>query len=302
MQLGMGMMGFGRILTDLVKEPMVKGFTFGAALAIIKTQLGALGVARSDGVLDWPTVGLSAASLIVLELARWVPHVVLAKMGSLVVMAVGLGVAGWVDVETVGDIPRGLPDLGHAVFADWTMIREHVPRLVLFSIPIALVGFAEAFTIAQSGRSKELPPLDPNRELVALGMANVWTFALGGYPVTGSFSRSAVNAECGATSCVSSFSAAALVAVALLFFTDVLSALPKASVACVVVSAVLRLFDLKYVRELYFPQQQHVLGGENAQILDRVMFAIVFLVGITLGVEYGLAVGFAISAFQKLSG
>jgi SulP family sulfate permease len=110
----------------------------------------------------------------------------------------------------------------------------------------------------------------------------VWTGLLGGFPVTGSFSRSAVNADAGATSAASPIVAAFFVAAVLRFFTGWLALLPRACVASVVVSAVLRLLDVGFLSS--------VCRGALAP-RERLLYLTVLVAGVGLGIEAGLASG-----------
>src|SRR5690606_35101435 len=98
-------------------------------------------------------------------------------------------------VSVVGSIPAGLP-----APTITTLSMERTVELLPSALTIALVGFMEAISVAKAFASKNGYDVSANRELVSLGLANMAAYSFGGYPVTGGFSRTAVNAEAGARS------------------------------------------------------------------------------------------------------
>ncbi len=116
--------------------------------------------------------------------------------------------------EVVGNIPRGLPSLS------WPRIDYHVVlHLIPFVAIIALLGFMEAISVAKAMAAKTGQRLDPNRELIGQGLANICGAVAKSYPTSGSFSRSAVNLQSGAVSGLSGVITSLSVVVVLLFFT-----------------------------------------------------------------------------------
>ena len=123
-------------------------------------------------------------------------------------------------------IPKGLPSFsGSRLFP-----MDNGSQLTLTVVSIVLVGFMESIAIAKQLAQKHNYELDSSMELVGLGMANLSAGLFGGYPVTGSFSRSAVNNACGAQSGISALVTATLVMMVLLFLTSVFELL-----VCVVI-------------------------------------------------------------------
>jgi len=309
-QLAVAALGGGTRLSTLLSESAIKGFTAAAAVTILSTQVPELTGAPKCPAdcsvfanLVWPFVYgspapkallLSALSLAVLEGFRYLPGSVTSKMGALVVICCGVAAevtVGPLGLNVVGAIPQSLPTFGHVLAQALTIdsLGPRALRLAFQAFAIALVGFAEAFAIARANAAKydkdralAALALHPDRELAALAMANVWTGVLGGFPVTGSFSRSAVNADAGATSAMSPVVAALFVALVLTRLTGWLALLPRACVASIVVSAVLRLIDFAYIA--------HVLKG-TVDRTDRLLFALVAMCGIVFGIEAGLVVG-----------
>ncbi|MBW3592148.1 MAG: STAS domain-containing protein [Actinobacteria bacterium] len=236
------------VLAYLMSPPMLIGFIPAAALVILAAQLPvALGVdAEGGGVLrdaataladprSWRTedaVLAAATAAFVLGAARVTrlfPAVLVAVLAALAYSALAdYGGA------TVGSIDAAVAD---PVFdLPW---RE-LPSLLVPGIVIALVGFAEPASIARRFAAVERSRWDPNRELVSQGVANLAAGAAGGFPVGGSFSRSALNRSAGARTRWSG-AVAGIAVIAFLPFARVLEPLPRAVLAGVVIAAVVEL-------------------------------------------------------------
>ena len=120
-------------------------------------------------------------------------------------------------IKTIQDIPSGFPKFTGGLAVD----IQNFGDLAILVISIVVVGFMESIAIAKQLASKHNYEIDSSKELIGLGMANLSAGLFGGYPITGSFSRSAVNNEAGAKSGISSIVTATLVALVLLFMTPV---------------------------------------------------------------------------------
>src|SRR5689334_24105792 len=114
-----------------------------------------------------------------------------------------------------------------------------------------LVGFAEGLGAAKTYAARNHYEIDPNRELIALGAANLAAGLSSGMVVSGSLSKTAVNASAGARSQASGLLAAVLTVFALLFLTGLFADLPEATLAAVVIAAVVDLIDVPGLVELY---------------------------------------------------
>ncbi len=291
-QWGMGAARLGALVRFL-SHPVVSGFTAAAALIIGLSQLGnLLGVSlqRSHHVheillqaaqhassADPTTVAislLSVATLVVLKRhAPRAPRFLLVVVGgSLAVWGLSLESAG---VAIVGDVPGGLPmpKVPDASLSD-------VVALLPIAITISLVSFMESISVARSFARTGGYQVDADRELKALGLANVAAGFFQGYPVTGGFSRTAVNAQAGARSRLAGLITAAVVAVTLLFLTPLLYFLPRAALSAIILTAVLGLVDVKEARHLW-----HVSRP------DLAMMGLTFGATLTLGIEQGILAG-----------
>jgi MFS superfamily sulfate permease-like transporter len=141
--------------------------------------------------------------------------------------------------SVVGTIPRGLPGL---------KVPGIDPGMLLKLFPIAaiisLLGFMEAISIAKAMAAKTGQRLDPNQELIGQGIANIMGSLTRSFPVSGSFSRSAVNIQSGAVTGLSSVVTSIAVAIVLLFFTPLLYYLPQSVLAAVIMMAVIGLINI----------------------------------------------------------
>ncbi|NJD34820.1 MAG: STAS domain-containing protein, partial [Betaproteobacteria bacterium] len=148
--------------------------------------------------------------------------------------------------EVVGKVPEGLPTVGWPKFS-WEMISS----LLAAAIVISLVGFMEAISIAKAIAAKTRDKIDPNQELIGQGLANLVGALTQAFPVSGSFSRSAVNINAGAKTGMSSVITATFVLLTLLFLTPLLYHLPQAVLAAVIIMAVIGLINFGAVRHAW---------------------------------------------------
>ena len=258
--LGAGLLRLG-FLANFISEPVLKGFIVGLALTIIAGQLPKLfGVEKGDGdffeqIWDLLTrvgdthaatllIGLVSLAL-VLGLRRLAPVV----PGSLVAVAFGVLIVEILDpggVAIVGHIDSGLPSVG---LPD-ASLDEHL-ALVGSAVGVALVGFAEGLGAAKTYAARAHYEIEVNREMVGLGAANMGAGLCSGMVVNGSLSKTAVNGGAGANSQVSGLIVAALTVVTLLLLTGLFESLPEATLAAVVIAAVIELVDIPALERLY---------------------------------------------------
>ena len=207
------------------------------------------GCSRHLGDTQGRTFVVGAASLaIVLGLRRWAPMV----PGSLVAVIFGVVVVKLFDleskgVEIVGEIDSGLPRIG---LPTGTVFGDYLDAAAA-SAGIMLVGFAEGLGAAKTYAARAHYEIDPNRELLGLGAANLGAGLASGMVVNGSLSKTAVNGSAGAKSQVSGLVVAVLTVITLLFLTGLFESLPEATLAAVVIAAVIELVDIAALRELY---------------------------------------------------
>ncbi len=253
-------LGFFRLgfIAYFLSQPVLLGFTSAAAVLIIASQLpAALGLPVPEGSLfsqlTWALEHVSFwnptaiwLSLLTLSLILGGRHLSALFPGVLVAMLVGIGVSRvWgIDSPIVGSFDvvllRPVPALPWAAF----------PDLLLGAVVIAVVGFAEPAAIARTFSSEQPGRWNPNRELVSQGVANLAAGFVGAFPVGGSFSRSSLNKLAGAKTRWSGL-VTGLCALAFLPFAGLLSPLPKAVLAAVVIAAVVNLLDLEGLVKLW---------------------------------------------------
>ncbi len=148
--------------------------------------------------------------------------------------------------EVVGKVPQGLPSVGLPGFS-WDMVGS----LFSAAVVISLVGFMEAISIAKAMAAKTKDKIDPNQELIGQGLANLVGSMTQSFPVSGSFSRSAVNIDAGAKTGISSVITAVCVLLTLLFLTPLLYHLPQAVLAAVIIMAVIGLVNFGAIRHAW---------------------------------------------------
>jgi len=288
-------LGFSRagFLVNFLSRPVVAGFTAAAALIIAASQLGhLLGVEvprthhvhrvvwealRSFADWSWPTLALGAGSVIALVVSkkRW-PRLPAALavvvVATLVVWSLGLSARG---VAIVGEVPAGLPGFRIPV-VDEAILVELIPA----ALTIALVSFMEAISVGRTFAQQFRYDIDPNRELIALGFANLAGGVTGGYPIAGGFSRTAVNVRAGARTQLAALVTCAVVIMTLLFLTQAFFYLPKAALSAIIVAAVAGLIDIQGAREVY-----HVKRA------DFYLLVLTFFATLSLGIQWGILVG-----------
>jgi MFS superfamily sulfate permease-like transporter len=142
--------------------------------------------------------------------------------------------------EVVGNIPQGLPSFS-LPHIDHNIIFHLLPFVAI----ISLLGFMEAISVAKAMAAKTGQRLDPNRELIGQGLANICGAIAKSYPVSGSFSRSAVNLQSAAVSALSSVFTSLTVVVVLLFLTPLFYHLPQSVLAAIIMMAVVGLINVK---------------------------------------------------------
>ena len=148
--------------------------------------------------------------------------------------------------EVIGKIPEGLPPIGLPKIS-WDMLSS----LLAAAFVISLVGFMEAISIAKAIAAKTKQKIDPNQELIGQGLANLVGSLTQSFPVSGSFSRSAVNMNSGAKTGMASVITGLIVLTTLLFLTPLLYHLPQAVLAAVIIMAVIGLINFGAIKHAW---------------------------------------------------
>ena len=282
-------------IANFFSRPVMSGFTIGSSIVIALGQLPAL-LGAPFPSLHLPSAILGGASLLLLLAARSSLAPLLRRCGlsaavadigaRLAPMAVVVGATALVPllglealgVRTTGTVPAGLPILNITTsLAHWQPLLQ----------PALLTGFM-VFLISMSGAQtlalKRAEKLHSNYELIGLGAANVGSALSGGFPVTGSISRSAVNFAAGANTQLASLITASLLALALVAPTGWLALLPLPALAATIIVAVLGMLDTTTLRTAW-----------QYDRLDAAALLATAAGVLALGVEAGVVVGVALS-------
>ncbi|MEW6235075.1 MAG: SulP family inorganic anion transporter [Candidatus Omnitrophota bacterium] len=192
--------------------------------------------------------------------------------------------------EVVGAIPPGLPTL------QWPRINLGVmAQLLPMALIISLLGFMEAISIAKAMAAKTGQRLNPNQELIGQGVANIVGAVGQSYPVSGSFSRSAVNIQAGATTGLSSVCASVIVVIVLLFLTPWLYYLPQAVLAAIIMLAVINLIDVSAIVRAWRTQKH-----DGAIAVITFVFTIAFAPHLDKGIFIGVLLSLAVFLYQHM--
>jgi SulP family sulfate permease len=301
----MGWLRLG-VLVSLLSHPVLSGFTSAAAVVIIASQLpnltglnfrtfsDLLDPARytlSPAVLALALISTAALLFMGKPLERGLTRLgcssvnaqLIGKGGPLLVVLLATGIALMPGlhgmIPLVGAIPAGLPTPSFAFIGvtDWGAL---LPSAAL----IALVGYVESIAIAKALAHRRRQRVAPNRELLALGAANIGAALTGGMPVAGGFSRTMVNFNAGARTQMAGLITALLVGLVALTLTGVLQFIPKAALGAIIVVAVARLIDLAALNEAWHYDR-----------LDAAVIVTTFAGVLALGIEEGLLVGIGAS-------
>ncbi|MDD7970391.1 SulP family inorganic anion transporter [Roseinatronobacter alkalisoli] len=311
MMLALGLFRLG-FVANFLSHPVISGFITAAGILIAASQLRhILGADVSGktlphlvpsllsnlGQTSIPTVVLSAVVLGFLfwsraGLARLLqglgfsaPLAKLLGKTALLVAVVTSTFVVWIfgldsrGVAVLGDVPRGLPAFGLPAF-DAGLIQ----MLLAPAAMIAIVGYVESISIAQTLAAKKRQSVDPDRELVALGLANLGAGVSNAMPVTGGLSRSIVNYDAGAATPAAGAMTAISIAMALMVLTPFMYFLPRATLAAIIIVAVLSLLDFRALPRIWAYSR-----ADGAAMAATMLFTVL------LGVEQGLIAGVGLS-------
>ena len=300
--LGIFKMGF---FVSFLSKPVISGFTSGAALIISLSQvkyLTGIPIAQNNKLQDFIflilkseipihvttlILGLSCIFflLFIKKLNKKIPSaLVVVFFSTLWVYYYDKNLEG---VAIIGEIPQGLPSIKFPKL-DWLVIKNLFP----IALTISIVAFTEAISISKGLAEKnKLYKLNPNQELLALGSANIIGSFFQSYPTTGGFSRTAVNSQAKAKTGVASLICALLIALTLSFFTDLFFYVPKTVLAAIIISAVLRLIDIKYAIRLYKSRKD-----EFAVLV--LTFILTLFVGIIQGIFFGIILSLLLLVYR----
>ena len=259
---GLARLGF---ITELLSKPIRYGYMNGIALTVLISQLpklfgfsidsdtplqsvGAIAASVLDGRVNWTTFTVGAATLAVIYLlkgSKRVPGVLAAVVGATGVVGV-LDLAARAGVSVLGSLPQGLP----AFAIPWIGSTDIVPVLI-GGTAIALVSFADTSVLSRVYAAKTRTHVDPNQEMVGLGVANLAAGLFQGFPISSSASRTPVAEAAGAKTQLSGVVGALTVALLLLVAPNLLKNLPISALAAVVIAAAVGMIEVTDLGRIY---------------------------------------------------
>ena len=308
----LGFLSAGPVL-DFLSHPVLAGFTSAAAFIIGASQLKHVFQidVPSDSVIgklvdvfsrtdDWNGYAILTASIglgMLLTLralgrkypkAKLIPGVVVVVfLAIIIVYAARLDKDSSANLKIVGEIPSGI-DIAAFPNFDWDVFQ----RTALEGVLIGLIGFLEASSVGKAFATKYGYEYQANKELFAIGGANVIAAFFTSYPTTGGFSRTAVNAVAGAKTLLGSLVSCLFILLTLLFLTPLFTYLPNAILAAVILAAVVSLVEIKTAKHLWAVSKQ-----------DFTVMIVTFVSTLVFGIEIGLllAVAFSLAVFIRQS-
>jgi high affinity sulfate transporter 1 len=258
---GVARLGF---VTELLSKPIRYGYMNGIALTVLISQVPklfgfsiesdgplksvwAIATAVLDGKTNWTTFMVGAGTLAVIQLLKGnkrLPGILIAVVAATVVVGV-LDLAARAEVSVLGSLPQGLP----AFAIPWIITADIVPVLI-GGCAVALVSFADTSVLSRVYAARTHTYVDPNQEMVGLGVANLAAGFFQGFPVSSSSSRTPVAEAAGARTQLTGVVGALAVAL-LLVAPDVLQNLPTSALAAVVIASAIGLIEVTDLRRIY---------------------------------------------------
>ncbi len=303
MQLLLGLARVGA-LVDKVPHSVVVGFTAGAAVLIVASQLGsALGInlPRGQSVLStvqavlarWQEINPAALIVSVLTVAlailakplsRWVPAMLVAVVGgSIVAWLLAQAMPQWPPLATVPPLPGALPPLS------WPDLRiDTVRSLFGATLVMTLLALTEASAIARAMARRRGDALDGNQEFIGQGLANIVGAFFSSMPTSGSFNRSGVNAEAGARTPLSAVFASLFLVIILVFVSPLARWLPLVVVSALLFVVAWGLFDMREMRRIW-----------RDEPIERAGLAVTLVATVTLSLEWAILLGLTTSLLAQ---
>jgi SulP family sulfate permease len=295
-QLALGLARLG-VLVEFISHTVVVGFTAGAAVIIIQSQLGNFLGLPPDGptgaravwsvLVDGPapqqmlSARLFGATLLIWGLARWLrPHwpVLLIAMAGGALLGVLLD-AAQLGVPMVGALPGTLPPLSSPQFSP-EVLRILAPG----ALAVAVLGLVEAVSIARAIALRSEQSLDSSREFVGQGLSNMVGSFFSCYAASGSFTRSGGNYDAGARTPMASVSAVLALALIVLSVPQASAHLPIPVVAAVIMIIAWRLVEWEAIRRIIHTSRR-----------EAMVLAATFFPAVLVNLEFAVAVGAVLS-------
>jgi len=308
-QIALGLLRLG-VLVNFLSHPVVVGFTNAAAIIIGTSQLGKLfGVTGEKAEHTYETVfntlveAFNSTHLETMLMAIVALSIMIAMkrllprapnvLAAVVVTTVASWLIGFEQMggAVVGKIPAGLPPM-----AIPTLDFQTMGQLLSVTVAIALIGFMEAISIAKAMAASTRQRLDANQELVGQGLGNIFSSLSQGYAVSGSFSRSAVNISAGARTGFSAVVTGAVVGITLLWLTPLLYHLPQATLAAVIIMAVINLVKVEPIMHAWKVQRH-----DAAVALITFVLTIIWAPHLDKGIMVGVLLSLALFLYRSMA-
>jgi high affinity sulfate transporter 1 len=259
---GLARLGF---ITELLSKPIRYGYMNGIALTVLISQLPklfgfsiesngplqnlwAIATALLDGMANWTTFTVGAttlAAILLLKGYKRIPSILIAVIGATVAVGM-LDLGAIAGVAILGSLPQGLP----AFAIPWITTADIVPVLI-GGCAVALVSFADTSVLSRVYAARTRTYVNPNQEMVGLGVANLAAGFFQGFPISSSSSRTPVAEAAGARTQLTGVIGALAVALLLVVAPDLLQNLPTSALAAVVIASAIGLFEFADLRRIY---------------------------------------------------
>ena len=262
MVLGIARLGF---VTELLSKPIRYGYMNGIALTVLINQIPKLlgfsiqstsplhevssilhAILRGETNLTAFAIGAGTLlAILILKPFQRVPGLLLAVVAATVVTGV-LHLDQTAQVKVLGPLPQGLP-----TFALPAIDLTELGRIVVGGLAVALVAFADTSVLSRTYAARTRFPVNPNQELLGLGVANLAAGLFQGFPVSSSSSRTPVAETAGAKTQVTGVVGAIAVALLLIVAPNLLKSLPSSALAGVVIASAIGLFELRDLGRIF---------------------------------------------------
>lgn len=307
-QITLGLGGAGKWV-EKVPHAVIVGFTAGAAVLIINSQVGTLlgiEIARGTSVLDtieqtvvaihegqWrpQVLALVLITLITMRLwqpfNRWIPGMLIAVIvGSVALVILERYFTEFSGIRKVSAIPAALPPLSYPVLS-----LEHLQLLFGPVLVMTLLASTEAMAIARALALKRNDSFDANQEFIGQGLANVGGSFFSAYPSSGSFNRSGVNLAANAQTPLAAIGAAVFLLVILIFVSPLAEYLPYAVIAALLLAVAKNLIDMEQIRHEFRSGPQ-----------EWIPMVITGVGTVTISLEWAVLAGICSAAIAKRIG
>jgi len=294
-QVVLGLAGAGR-LVEHVPHSVIVGFTAGAAVLIVNSQLGTfVGIDLSRGgsvlahlqelwarrtELQWQALACGVATIAAIRLwqplGRWVPAMLVGVVaGALAAAALQAIWPPAVPLKSIPPLPGALPPLSAP-----DLSLDTVRLLFSATLVMTLLGLTEAVAIARAIAARDREPFDGSREFVGQGLANLAGSFFSAFPTSGSFNRSGVNVVSGARTPLAAASAAGFLVLLVLLFGPFARYLPFAVIAGLLFMVAWGLVDRGEIARIW-----------REEPVERVPLVVTFVATVSLSLEWAILLG-----------